>query len=319
MDDLRRQFDSLDRLRAPDLWAEVELRAAAMSSAERLTQVETRTVVVPSRVNAGRPLAVLLVAAALLAALLAGALAVGSGWLRLPSGLLPSAACPIAINEADARDRFNSGLPADERAWLRPGTIQPAGRVRPGKIAALAYDLPGAPLRETIVTIDPVTGELCRLVELSRNYQTVPGASALVWSPTGDALAIGVGGRLFIWSEAGLARVWIGDAFPFVDWAPDGSSIAVWSGSMGRTKYSRRTQECITSLRTDRPIGYSIWITVARMARCVGREIDPLGRSPSDQRRWCPAGRTRCAELTERDLGRGRHLDPARPRACSVA
>jgi Tol biopolymer transport system component len=83
MDDLRRRFAGLDRLRAPDLWDEIEVRAAALGSTHRLTPVAVP--VTRSRRYRGRSLVVLLAALALLVALLAGAIAVGSGLIRLPA------------------------------------------------------------------------------------------------------------------------------------------------------------------------------------------------------------------------------------------
>jgi hypothetical protein len=83
MDDLRRRFAGLDRLRAPDLWDEIELRAATLGSTQRLTSVPVP--VTRSRGASGRSLVVLLAALALLVSLLAGAVAVGSGLMRLPA------------------------------------------------------------------------------------------------------------------------------------------------------------------------------------------------------------------------------------------
>jgi hypothetical protein len=83
MDDLRRRFADLDRLRAPDLWDEIELRAAALGSTQRLTPVPVP--VTRSRGFSGGSLVVLLAALALLVALLVGAIAVGSGLIRLPA------------------------------------------------------------------------------------------------------------------------------------------------------------------------------------------------------------------------------------------
>lgn len=83
MDDLRRRFASLDHLRTPDLWDEIEQRAAALGSTQSLTPVPVP--VTPSRGFGGRSLVVLLAALALLGALLAGAIAVGSGVIRLPA------------------------------------------------------------------------------------------------------------------------------------------------------------------------------------------------------------------------------------------
>jgi hypothetical protein len=88
MDDLRRRFAGLDRLRAPDLWDEIELRAAALGSTQRLTPVPVP--VTRSRGFSGRSLVVLLAALAVLVALLAGAIAVGSGLIRLPAIIDPT-------------------------------------------------------------------------------------------------------------------------------------------------------------------------------------------------------------------------------------
>lgn len=83
MDDLRRRFAGLDRLRAPDLWDEIELRAAALGSTQRPTLLPVP--VTRSRGFSRRSLVVLLAALALLVALLASAIAVGSGLIRLPA------------------------------------------------------------------------------------------------------------------------------------------------------------------------------------------------------------------------------------------
>jgi len=83
MDELRRRFASLERLRTPDLWDEIELRAGALVTTEPVTPAPVPTPVL-SRGLSGRSAAVLLVAAGLLVALVAGAVAVGSGLLPRP-------------------------------------------------------------------------------------------------------------------------------------------------------------------------------------------------------------------------------------------
>ena len=98
MDDLRRRFASLDRSRAPDLWGEIELRAAALGSVERVAGVPV-PIPVRSRGLSGRTAVVLLVAAALLVGLMAGAFIVGSRLIPPPPSPAPS---PTALATATA-------------------------------------------------------------------------------------------------------------------------------------------------------------------------------------------------------------------------
>lgn len=84
MDDLRRRFASLDQVRAPDLWEAIELRAAALGPVERVTAVVT-PMPSPTRGSTGRSLIVYLATAAVLLALVAGAIVVGSGLVKRPS------------------------------------------------------------------------------------------------------------------------------------------------------------------------------------------------------------------------------------------
>ena len=84
MDDLRRRFASLDQVRAPDLWEAIELRAAALGPLERVTAIVT-PVPIPLRRSTGRSLIILLAATAVLVALVAGAIVVGSGLVKRPT------------------------------------------------------------------------------------------------------------------------------------------------------------------------------------------------------------------------------------------
>lgn len=158
-----------------------------------------------------------------------------AGALVAISGMFPNvpplAGCPTARNEADAIDTFVEGIPAEVRAWRTDDSPSGSSRAVPGVIAVFAFDLPDAPL--AVDSIDPATGARCRLVTFERGYQIADGANALVWSPGGDALAIGFDGQLLLWTPGGLRRIWTGDRFPRVTWAPDGSSIAVRNGFDG--------------------------------------------------------------------------------------
>ena len=177
----------------------------------------------------------LLVGVGLLVASLAmGALAIGAFLTARQDSL---GQCPRAFDEADAIDTFAPGLTQAQRAWgLAGGT---PGRVRPGVIAAYSAEPADAPL--SVITIDPETGGRCRLVRFASHHLVQgPGATALDWSPTGDALAIGVSdedpggsgshGQVLIWTPDRLLRVWSVDGTTGVEWAPDGRSLAVWMG-----------------------------------------------------------------------------------------
>ena len=94
MDDLRRRFASLDRMPTPDLWDTIELRAAAAGSVARVSAIVT-PVPLRSRRSSRRPLVLLVATAALLVALVAGAMAVGSQRPVLPAIVpVPSIAIP---------------------------------------------------------------------------------------------------------------------------------------------------------------------------------------------------------------------------------
>ena len=94
MDDLRRRFASLDQVRAPDLWTDIEQRAVAFESVQRVTRAPD-SVSVRSRGASGRTLIVLVAPAALLVALVAGAVAVGTGLVKRPT-VVPVEAWPSA-------------------------------------------------------------------------------------------------------------------------------------------------------------------------------------------------------------------------------
>ena len=102
MDDLRRRFASLDRLPAPDLWDTIELRAAAHDPVARVTAVVT-PVPMRSRRSTRRSLVLLAATVALLVALVAGALAIGSRRPPLPAivhGPVGLGVDPVALGDA---------------------------------------------------------------------------------------------------------------------------------------------------------------------------------------------------------------------------
>jgi hypothetical protein len=82
MSSLRNRFATLERVPMPELWPDVQQRAARLGSAEPVTSVSVR-IPVHATGQRDRTLAPV-AAAALLSALLVGAIAVGSGLIKLP-------------------------------------------------------------------------------------------------------------------------------------------------------------------------------------------------------------------------------------------
>jgi hypothetical protein len=176
-----------------------------------------------------------LAVAAMAAVLAIGAVAFGESLMYKP--IEPAAgACPREFSEAEAIDTFAPGLSQAQREWgINGGTPE---RVRPGPIAAFSTDPEDAPL--SVITIDPTTGARCRLVRMSAEHIVRESNTTLDWSPSGDALAIGIerfkeegeddtDGQVLIWTANRLLRIWLGPGqSPNVEWAPDGRSIAAW-------------------------------------------------------------------------------------------
>jgi hypothetical protein len=187
----------------------------------------------------GRRAFVLLAAAVLLIGLLAGAFAVGSGLLKLPS-IVPDPARSPLVDDSPELFAFDCAV---EQATARSRTDQwqagpaPSGRVRSGWIAAWGVgDTP------QLVLVNPQNGDVCSLVAFD-GYgppsDGTPGGGPLVWSPDGSSLAIVVRGGengatdLFVWSRRGLAgpilQVEAPRSLLVPSWSPDGSRLAVGS------------------------------------------------------------------------------------------
>ena len=98
MDDLRRRFATLDDVSTPDLWETIGARAADLGHVATVTSVSRP--VLRSRRSSGRPLIVLLAAAAVLVALLAGALVMGSGPVKRPAIVPPDTSTSIGPTAA---------------------------------------------------------------------------------------------------------------------------------------------------------------------------------------------------------------------------
>src|SRR5690349_6457340 len=109
MDDLRRRFVSLDDVRAPDLWDAIGARAADLGPVATVTPVAEP--VFRSRRSAGRPVLVLLAAAVIIVALVAGALVLGARPVKVPAVIPPKPSSTI-----DAALRPTSNPPAEPTA-----------------------------------------------------------------------------------------------------------------------------------------------------------------------------------------------------------
>jgi hypothetical protein len=120
MDDIRRRFASLDRVRAPDLWDTIELRAAAHDPVARVTAVVT-PLPTRSRRSTRRSLMLLAATVALLVALVAGALVIGSRRPPLPAIVtVPSASAsvPSASPAIEASPSPSSSAPTETTPWI---------------------------------------------------------------------------------------------------------------------------------------------------------------------------------------------------------
>jgi len=248
MDDLRRRFAGLDQLRAPELWDEIELRATAIGSTTAVTAVRApRPAAWPTRRS--RPLLRLLTTTIVLVALLAGALAVGSGMVKLPAIMLP-APSDVALRLIPCAEAQQSARKA-ARGWTAGPAAGPSSGVRSGWIAAW-----GTEAVPEVILVHPVTGEVCPLVRLEQyedrspenliDPNRIPTRGKLAWSPDGTALAFtiaaehpvdGLRQALFVWSSDGLFGPMLEGSgaihLELPRWSPDGSLLAVtesWQG-----------------------------------------------------------------------------------------
>jgi hypothetical protein len=139
MDDLRRRFATLDSVRMPDLWDEIELRAASLGAAQRLTRVLVSD---RSRPSSGRLALLLLLAAAVLVGLMAAATIVGSRLVQLhPSPIQPHPS-PMPIARATPIASDDSSPAPTSTASTTTGRFVPAGPLVEGRAWHSALALP---------------------------------------------------------------------------------------------------------------------------------------------------------------------------------
>jgi hypothetical protein len=133
MDDLRRRFASLDRVPVPDVWRDVERRLETLGSTvptrrlvavkpERQRAPDIRWARSPSLIGSHRAFA-LLIAATLVAALIGGALAVRSGFVRL-SSVFPPSQNPSAVVSPLPSPPPASQSPKGTASWIQTGSMK---------------------------------------------------------------------------------------------------------------------------------------------------------------------------------------------------
>jgi hypothetical protein len=205
MSNVRDRFATLDRIAVPDLWAEVERRAAALGSGERVTSDGIR---IPQRSVGSSDRTLALLAAVLLVVLLAGAIAIGSGLVHLPQ-LVPapgpslsspvSAPSPPPATPAASATAAPSQAASSARApWIVfVRNVPSEGRVDRGRLWAMRAD--GSDAQEIYA----------------------PGG-AVAWSRDGSRLLI---------DDGSVLVGDVGDTFgPFVDTGAGASGNGQWEG-----------------------------------------------------------------------------------------
>jgi hypothetical protein len=161
MTDFRTRFATLDRAPVPDLWSDIERRAATLGSAGPVTSVTVR---IPRQAtSSGRRSLRSAAAVALLIALVAGAVAIGTGVTQVPETVPPSVEVPtvelsvapssalpsVTAEPSDAVFRGRSPWVAyirDEQLWATRADGTGAHAVRSGSYAAVAWSRDGARL-----------------------------------------------------------------------------------------------------------------------------------------------------------------------------
>ena len=199
MDDLRQRFATLDRVPVPDVWTDVERRMGALGTAAptgRLVAVKpawrgaanaerSRGSATPIR---SRRNVALLAAAALMAVLLVGgAIAVGSGLVRLSSIVPPSPSPSPSPQSSPAATESPSPLESTP-------SPAPAGPIGGGVILAHSWSRTYDRGPFNVFAIDPGTGDQTLLGALPpvtanpyRFQRSADGSHVLVvdWNSTG--------------------------------------------------------------------------------------------------------------------------------------
>ena len=178
MDDLRDRFAGLDRMPMPELWSDVQQRAAHLGSAQPVTSV---AVGIPVRSTGHRDRTLALLAAALLVAMLAGAIAVGSGLIRLPANLLAAVVSPSPAASPTAATPFPSLTPAPS---VSPA---PSALVSDGPAPWIVFSVDGVASGLEEPTFDP---PLWAMRADGSGAHEITGGGPVAWSRDGTRLLV---------------------------------------------------------------------------------------------------------------------------------
>jgi hypothetical protein len=208
MSSLRDRFATLDRVPMPELWSDVQQRAAHLRSAEPVTSVTVGSPVRSTRLG-DRTMAPL-AAAALLIALLAGAIAVGSGLVRLPAILPAPLVSPSGAPSPISATQSPSDAPAPWIIFLVGVSANPPERM--DLLWAMRAD--GSDAHE-IAAGGPVawSPDGTRLLMLSRAFPN-----------NGSILVADVGEDVGPFVDTGVEEP-VNEQWEAFDFAPDGERV----------------------------------------------------------------------------------------------
>ena len=205
MSNLRDRFATLDGMPMPELWPDVEHRAAALASADQVTSVTVGIRARPKRSD-NRALALLV---GLLVILVAGAVAVGSGLVRIPE-------------TAPAPDASILTAPSSAPSMAAPSiSAEPSTRVPAGRLPWILYY---------------GDNQLLAVHPDGSGAHSIPGAGAdpIAWSRDGTRLLTNaenehirvaeVGADVGTFADTGVT-VGVNEQWEAFDFAPDGERV----------------------------------------------------------------------------------------------
>jgi WD40 repeat protein len=172
MSSLRDRFATLDGVPMPELWSDVQRRAASLRAAEPVTSVTVR---IPRHATGRRDGTVALLAATLLVALLAGAIAVGAGLVKLPAMPPAPVVSPSLAPSLEPR-------PVSPFPTISPGPSDIAIDGPAPWIVFVVNSMPGGPPERALVwTMRSDGSDAHEIAEMA-------DGGPVAWSPDGNRL-----------------------------------------------------------------------------------------------------------------------------------
>jgi dipeptidyl aminopeptidase/acylaminoacyl peptidase len=245
MDDLRDRFATLDRVPTPDVWSDVQRRLETLGTTtprERLVagRPDWRGSIDNGASGAGdhvrrRPRFTLLAAVALVVVLIGGAIAVGSGLVRLPSVLPPSPEPTLTTTLTPSFAEATSSPTPTAEPTSTTGPTPSLAETTPaptptgplgGRLILVTERVSGRASPGDLVSIDPGTGIRTVLGTVSRIGLT---PYTLQWAPDGTHVLFGgATARVDSLTDAGRMLDFICCLPPDVAWvlSPRGDLVA---------------------------------------------------------------------------------------------